>query len=286
MKEVRERCESLEEELADAHRLLSERSREGETMRRLLNESDSRAETRIKEMRARMDIAIEERDRAEETASTLTRRRARELDDLKSKVRDAERALTRAVEEKEELSRAESELRRQKEDIEKRIRNDEDEVKEVRNAMSQLREALDDTENSRKQLESERADLKKALEDTTARLEKLQKSSKEMSDQLKAAKVRTAIDPSIHSSTRSSVESTRSPSRIGSPIPPGSLGKGRIGSLAGEAGVDYVYLKNVLLQFLEQRDKKHQMQLIPVLGMLLHFDKKDEQRWQSVVGAR
>jgi len=36
--------------------------------------------------------------------------------------------------------------------------------------------------------------------------------------------------------------------------------------------MDYVYLKNVLLQFLEQRDKKHQMQLIPVLGMLLHFD--------------
>ncbi len=37
--------------------------------------------------------------------------------------------------------------------------------------------------------------------------------------------------------------------------------------------MDYVYLKNVLLQFLEQRDKKHQAQLIPVLGMLLHFDK-------------
>jgi hypothetical protein len=28
-----------------------------------------------------------------------------------------------------------------------------------------------------------------------------------------------------------------------------------------------------LLQFLEQRDKKYQQQLIPVLGMLLHFDK-------------
>lgn len=37
--------------------------------------------------------------------------------------------------------------------------------------------------------------------------------------------------------------------------------------------MDYVYLKNVLLQFLEQKDKKHQMQLIPVLGMLLRFDR-------------
>ena len=41
--------------------------------------------------------------------------------------------------------------------------------------------------------------------------------------------------------------------------------------------MDYVYLKNVLLQFLEQKDKKHQKQLIPVLGMLLHFD-----RWVSI----
>jgi hypothetical protein len=37
--------------------------------------------------------------------------------------------------------------------------------------------------------------------------------------------------------------------------------------------MDYVYLKTVLLQFLEQRDKKLQAQLVPVLGKLLHFDK-------------
>lgn len=39
------------------------------------------------------------------------------------------------------------------------------------------------------------------------------------------------------------------------------------------SGMDFVYLKNVLLQFLEQKDRKHQIQLIPVLGMLLHFDR-------------
>lgn len=53
----------------------------------------------------------------------------------------------------------------------------------------------------------------------------------------------------------------------------------------GQSGapMDYVYLKNVLLQFLEQKDKKHQQQLIPVLGMLLHFDRKDEQKWMSAI---
>jgi hypothetical protein len=56
----------------------------------------------------------------------------------------------------------------------------------------------------------------------------------------------------------------------------------------GEANgqLDYVYLKNVLLQFLEQRDKKHQMQLVPVLGMLLKFDKKDEMKWINAIGSK
>lgn len=47
-----------------------------------------------------------------------------------------------------------------------------------------------------------------------------------------------------------------------------------------------MYLKNVLLQFLEQKDKKHQMQLVPVLGMLLHFDRSDEQKWMSAITAK
>lgn len=70
------------------------------------------------------------------------------------------------------------------------------------------------------------------------------------------------------------------------------LSKGRSPSIATEVGqasghnMDLVYLKNVLLQFLEQRDKKHQMQLVPVLGMLLHFDKKDEQKWMSAITTR
>ena len=74
---------------------------------------------------------------------------------------------------------------------------------------------------------------------------------------------------------RSSLESTPSRGRIDSPSvrrhpSPRHQANGSIGS--GGGSIDYVYLKNVLLQFLEQKDKKHQMQLVPVLGMLLHFD--------------
>ena len=114
---------------------------------------------------------------------------------------------------------------------------------------------------------------------------------------LRATRVRP-MDASAQSS-RSSLESNR-PSRIASPNGTGhELQKP---PKAGSGAIDFVYLKNVLLQFLEQRDRKYQMQLIPVLGMLLHFDKyaisptrwlnaltnaidrRDEQRWMTAIG--
>ena len=97
-----------------------------------------------------------------------------------------------------------------------------------------------------------------------------------MSDELRTLKARGSSSTPVPQSSRSSVESSRS--QLASPSPRG-------GGAIQEA-IDYVYLKNVLLQFLEQRDKKYQQQLIPVLGMLLHFDKQDEQKWMAAVSAK
>ena len=80
----------------------------------------------------------------------------------------------------------------------------------------------------------------------------------------------------MESANQSSRTSMDSSTRLGSPTPSGKMSAGaRSGGMNGQENgqMDYVYLKNVLLQFLEQRDKKHQLQLIPVLGMLLHFDR-------------
>ena len=77
-------------------------------------------------------------------------------------------------------------------------------------------------------------------------------------------------------SSRSSIDSV--PARGGLASPPATMRRGSgapsetaNGTTPGQ--LDAVYLKNVLLQFLEQKDRKHQLQLIPVLGMLLHFDR-------------
>ena len=177
-KEARDRCESLDEEVADAHRLLSERSREGETMRRLLADVEGRADARTREMKERMDTAIEERDRAEEEASTAGRRRARELEDLRNKYRDLERSAKRAQEDKEELEIAQRDWKRRREEFEYRAGLSTHELEEVKKALGELRDALDESEKQTRDLEKQKAELRRSVEDTQHRLEKLQKSNK------------------------------------------------------------------------------------------------------------
>ena len=178
MKEARDRCESLEEEVADAHRLLSERTREGETMRRLLADVEGRTDSRIREMKDRMDTAIEERDRAEDEASTAGRRRAREIEDLRNRVREAERNAKVAEEDKEEVERGQRDWKRRYEELEQRSERSSHEVDEVRKAMSELRDALDESEKQATELEKQKAELRRSLEETQRRLDKLQKSNK------------------------------------------------------------------------------------------------------------
>ena len=98
-----------------------------------------------------------------------------------------------------------------------------------------------------------------------------------MADEIRTIQTaKTKAMDSETQSSRSSSDSTRPRARVGSPAPKNTTSSashldGTNGQ--GPGPMDYVYLKNVLLQFLEQKDKKHQVQLIPVLGMLLHFDR-------------
>ena len=278
--EATNRAESLEEELADSQRMLSERSREGETMRRLLNEAETKTESKLRDMKERMETAMEERDRAEDEASINARRLAREMDDLRNKARDAAKALKVVEDEKDELQYAQRDWKRRRDELESNLERSTAELNEVRTAMAQLREALDESERQVQDLEKQRTDLRRTGEETQQRLEKLTKANKALNDELKVLQQTTrkistrpgGLDSGVQSS-RSSIDSPgphRTNSAIGSPAP---TRRSETPTRPDAKGIDYVYLKNVLLQFLEQKDKGHQKQLIPVLGMLLHFDR-------------
>lgn len=96
-----------------------------------------------------------------------------------------------------------------------------------------------------------------------------------MADEVKSIQAKTKAADSQSQTPRSSMDSATPRSKaVSSPQRGGtSTPSSNNDAPNGQASASTDYLKNILLQFLEQKDKKHQMQLIPVLGMLLHFDR-------------
>ena len=284
-REASSRAESLEEELAETQRMLSERTREGQTMRMLLNQAEMGAEAKIRDMKDRMEAAIEERDRAEEDASLQSRRLMREVEDARAKARAAVADLKQAQDERDELQDKQKDWKRKRDELEAVSERMTAEVAETKSAMDRLRQALDESERQIEDLEKQRNDVRKREDEARNRVEKLTSANKSLSDELKAAQAaarKPSIRPGLASPMQSSRTSLDSPSvRSATPTERSQTPTG-----PNANSVDYVYLKNVLLQFLEQKDKTHQKQLVPVLGMLLHFDKKDEQKWMSAIAAR
>jgi chromosome segregation ATPase len=222
-------------------------------MRRLLADVDNRADTKVREMRERMETAIEERDRAEDEASTIARRRAREVDELKTKIRDYERDVKRATDDRDELQRSEKEWKQRRDELEAVSSRAGQEVSEIRAALGELRSALDSSEKQVREAEKQRGDLRRLLDEANERYDKLQK-------EFKVLQARQSKFGDV--SSRASMDSGRA-------LSPGGVMNG-----ATTGQMDYVYLKTILLQFLEQKDKKRQADLVKtVLGQLLHFDQ-------------
>lgn len=288
-REASSRADSLEEELTETQRMLSERTKESETMRMLLDKAQTEVEARIREMRERMERAVEERDRIEDEANVRDRRLMREVDDARNKMRDAQRQLKTFENERDELETKNREWRRRGEELEQQSQEAKKDVDEVRQAMKGIRDALDESERQIREGETQKAELRRQNEDVNERLERLTKANNNLSEEtkklqegaLRRGSVRPAgvVDNGPQSS-RTSVESARSPapplirgaSTNRSETPTGVAAAGNNVGLS-QGTVDYVYLKNVLLQFMEQKDKAHQRQLVPVLAMLLHFDR-------------
>lgn len=273
MKEIKEQNESLKEELADAQRLLSERGREGETMRRLLADVEGRAEARVRDMREQMDIAVQERDRAEDEASTIGRRKARELEELKTRLRSAEAEVTRATEANIDAERREKDFRTRQDDAARQLEKAQKEASETSTAITQLTESLDESERRRREVEKENVEVLKTIQEKEAKLDKLQKSYKTMTEDLRVARAKQSSN-SVQSS-----RSSRESSRVMSPGPKASNG-------TSVGNPDLGYLREALLAFMKLSEKKHQLQYVPVLKQLLHFDDKTEQQWMAAISSR
>jgi chromosome segregation ATPase len=120
-REAKERCEALEEELSETHKLLSERARESDTMRRLLDEAEGREAGRMKAAREKLEVAIEERDHLEEEIAMLRRGNAEGSGELMRTLKAKEGSLSDLTTRHESLAKEVDVLRRRNDSIDNEL---------------------------------------------------------------------------------------------------------------------------------------------------------------------
>ena len=141
-REAKDRCEALEEELSEAHKILSERSREAGTMRRLLDEAEGREQGRIKEARDKLDQAIEERDHLEEEITILRRNNAEGSDELTRSLREKESAVKELSEKYNFAKKEVDELRKKNQDVQMKLQEARKEADDATSKLSKLSKSL------------------------------------------------------------------------------------------------------------------------------------------------
>ena len=141
-REAKERYEALEEELSEAHKLLSERAREAGTMRRLLDEAEGREAGRIKEAREKLEASIEERDQLEQEITLLRRNNAEGSGELTKSLREKELAVTDLTSKYEKVKKDLDDSIVKKKDVEKKLCNARKEADEANSKLSKLSKSL------------------------------------------------------------------------------------------------------------------------------------------------
>ena len=173
LREAEERRESAEEELAETNRQMRERAREAETLRRLLTELEGSLESRVRDMRERMEQAFSDRDKAEDEAAAAGKRRMRELETLQEKVVEGERQYRRIDLEAQDAKRRVADLERQLEQDRREKEDREQRNNELASAVAELSRSMKSAEAQVTSLERERDRLRVSAQEAEQAVERL-----------------------------------------------------------------------------------------------------------------
>ncbi|ANZ74580.1 BA75_00968T0 [Komagataella pastoris] len=249
------KIESLHEELSSSSSILQERSKEMNTIRKLLTDTESKCDERIKQLKARIDRLEEEKETSSHENDVQVRKLNKTIDQLKKGKNEFSAQLDQCKRELEHLKSVPSKMVDNKKDSSNE-NVDESQSEIESGVIKQLRNSLKGYEEQLKQYQDSNALLKKVNEQQLLKFERLHSNFKIVSKQYRMLK-----DQKEEVDTRSRNNSVVSSTSAGS----------------DENDRDKVaYIKNVLLGFLEHKEQR--TMLFPVVKMLLMLDDDEEKR--------
>lgn len=278
LKESNKRILSLEDELNESTSILQERTRETNTMRRLLADSENDRGIKLKELQEKFAITLEEKSKLQSELTLQTSRKTREIQELrelnmelKSEIHTLNLKIKQQQSEIEHLSSVNRNMQR-------KSSASAESSGELDNVVSSLKEALSRSEKKIRDTENINEELKDLNKDLNKKLDRLSKNYKTVSTQLNLLKEgNSPVPPSRSNSSTFTLSDNASDSVSRRPSLVNESSSNTVSTdTRSELNEKIAYIKNVLLGFLEHREQRSQ--LLPVVSMLLHLDSNDEKR--------
>lgn len=276
-KELQTQKDILQEELTQTRSLLQDRTRECAQLRKILIDNDQNQNDSLNDLKSKFDSLLEEKSQLEDTHLKNIRSKLKELDEYKLRLVDFEESNEKLKLEVKSLNDQLEKVKttsfsakatppisgKQNNDNNNTNNNGSDHSTTSADIIvDQLRQALNETQSKMDELEKLNSKLRKANQESSDKLLWLQKKYKTLSTQYK----RRVSEVTAEESRRGSVMSQES-------------GDTNNTSTAEGDEERAVYIKNVLLGFLEHKEQR--MMLLPVIKTLLCMTDDDEKKFQS-----
>ncbi|GAA5822655.1 hypothetical protein JCM11251_004331 [Rhodosporidiobolus azoricus] len=317
LSETKDRLAALQDEHDEVRRHRTDASRDEGNTRRLLAEAESRHDAKVRDLEARARQLEKDRRETEDEMGRNLQERLKEVERLRAALakKDLEYAESVQGSQKREMKIEEAEKARS--ELEKRLKKVEgllETIKEDAARSQQAEAAVREELSDRMQRASE---LEARLEEVQSRESTLRSNNKTLREELRKLQAGVLLsekqrhpgvgyfssfsssqpNPSTSSSSApplprsgstTSLASNATSSTIGggqiSPPSSGvSTGVARAGG-SGDEALNFEYLRNVILQFLEKPEMRPH--LIQVLGVILHFTPSESRRLVAKAGVQ
>ncbi|KAH9944075.1 peroxisomal membrane anchor protein conserved region-domain-containing protein [Epithele typhae] len=287
LREAQDRIALLQDEFSDARRnqdlSLQSSGPSAEEVTRLLMTVESKAEAKLGDLRRRLTEAERERDEGEAHWSKKLAEHAREIEALKTAIQSSQRS------KEEEMESAQS-LRKEIEQLQSELREHQKQIVDL-HAQSEKAEEVESVAKTQVAVLGARAaDLQTLVEESKGREAQLKAQNKTLREELR--KVQSSVTllekqrgPGVGywASRNDSTSDVRSPTSSVSELPQRETSSRPTSPsmVKSEEEVNFEYLRNVIMQFLEHKEMRPH--LIRILSTILRFTPQETRRLISKV---
>ncbi|OSD03603.1 hypothetical protein PYCCODRAFT_1444523 [Trametes coccinea BRFM310] len=281
LREANDRIALLQDEFSDVRReqdiKVQSPGPSAEEVARLLAAAESKYESKLGDLRRRLADAERERDEGEARWSKRFAERAQEVEELKAQVASSQRS-------KDEESEGVHALHEEIDSLKAEIRSYQ---KQVADLHTQLEKAAEIEVAAKAQLAevgSKAADLQQYVDESKNREAQLRAQNKTLREELRKVQSSVALlekqrNPGVGywASRNESTSEIRSPRSSVSDIARETSSRPSTPStIKSDEEVNFEYLRNVILQFLEHKEMRPH--LVRILSTILHFTPQETRR--------